>query len=45
MSKDFNHTGKSMRKWALGSMASSYIRLKFSDSHPLANASAGVAAD
>jgi poly(beta-D-mannuronate) lyase len=22
MSKDFNHTGKSMRKWALGSMAS-----------------------
>ena len=37
MSKDFNHTGKSMRKWALGSMASAYIRLKFSDSHPLAN--------
>lgn len=37
MSRDFNHTGKSMRKWALGSMASAYIRLKFSDSHPLAN--------
>jgi poly(beta-D-mannuronate) lyase len=37
MSKDFNHTGKSMRKWALGSMASAYMRLKFSDSHPLAN--------
>ncbi|RON01994.1 poly(beta-D-mannuronate) lyase [Pseudomonas brassicacearum] len=36
MSRDFNHTGKSMRKWALGSMASAYIRLKFSDSHPLA---------
>ncbi|AZC80180.1 mannuronate-specific alginate lyase [Pseudomonas chlororaphis] len=36
MSKDFNHTGKSMRKWALGSMASAYLRLKFSDSHPLA---------
>lgn len=36
MSKDFNHTGKSMRKWALGSMASAYIRLKFSDSRPLA---------
>ena len=35
MSKDFNHTGKSMRKWALGSMASAYVRLKFSDSHPL----------
>ncbi|MDP9501641.1 mannuronate-specific alginate lyase [Pseudomonas protegens] len=37
MSKDFNHTGKSMRKWALGSMASAYLRLKFSDSHPLAS--------
>ena len=37
MSKDFNHTGKSMRKWALGSLASSYVRLKFSDSQPLAN--------
>jgi poly(beta-D-mannuronate) lyase len=36
-SKDFNHTGKSMRKWALGSMSSAYLRLKFSDSHPLAN--------
>ncbi|MDE1164961.1 MAG: mannuronate-specific alginate lyase [Pseudomonas sp.] len=36
MSKDFNHTGKSMRKWALGSMSSAYLRLKFSDSHPLA---------
>ncbi|WP_397449685.1 mannuronate-specific alginate lyase [Pseudomonas sp. NA-150] len=35
-SKDFNHTGKSMRKWALGSMSSSYLHLKFSDSHPLA---------
>ncbi|GFM60851.1 alginate lyase [Pseudomonas cichorii] len=36
-SREFNHTGKSMRKWALGSMASSYLRLKFSESHPLAN--------
>jgi len=35
MSKDFNHTGKSMRKWALGSISSSYLRLKFSESHPL----------
>lgn len=35
-SKDFNHTGKSMRKWALGSMSASYLRLKFSESHPLA---------
>ncbi len=37
MSKDFNHTGKSMRKWALGSMASAYVRLKFSESQPLAS--------
>jgi poly(beta-D-mannuronate) lyase len=36
-STDFNHTGKSMRKWALGSMASAYLRLKFSDSQPLAD--------
>ncbi|WP_268944806.1 mannuronate-specific alginate lyase [Pseudomonas sp. KNUC1026] len=34
-STDFNHTGKSMRKWALGSMSSSYLRLKFSSAHPL----------
>jgi poly(beta-D-mannuronate) lyase len=31
-----NHTGKSMRKWALGSIASAYLRLKFCGSHPLA---------
>jgi poly(beta-D-mannuronate) lyase len=36
-SRDFNHTGKSMRKWALGSIASAYLRLKFSSSHPLAS--------
>lgn len=36
-STEFNHTGKSMRKWALGSMASAYLRLKFSDSQPLAD--------
>lgn len=36
-STDFNHTGKSMRKWALGSMSSSYLRLKFSESNPLAS--------
>ncbi|WP_236658354.1 mannuronate-specific alginate lyase [Pseudomonas knackmussii] len=35
-STDFNHTGKSMRKWALGSLSSSYLRLKFSSSRPLA---------
>ncbi len=37
LSTDFNHTGKSMRKWALGSVASAYLRLKFSESKPLAN--------
>lgn len=36
MSTDYNHTGKSMRKWALGSMSSAYLRLKFSNSQPLA---------
>lgn len=36
-SLEFNHTGKSMRKWALGSMSAAYLRLKFSDSRPLAN--------
>ncbi|WP_248917358.1 mannuronate-specific alginate lyase [Pseudomonas entomophila] len=36
MSSDYNHTGKSMRKWALGSMSGSWLRLKFSNSQPLA---------
>ncbi|CAD5108480.1 mannuronate-specific alginate lyase [Zestomonas carbonaria] len=36
LSTDFNHTGKSMRKWALGSLASAWLRLKFSESQPLA---------
>lgn len=36
MSTDYNHTGKSMRKWALGSLSSSWLRLKFSNAHPLA---------
>ncbi|GAB7527764.1 mannuronate-specific alginate lyase [Pseudomonas sp. 3A(2025)] len=36
-SQQYNHTGKSMRKWALGSMSGAYLRLKFSDSMPLAN--------
>lgn len=31
-----NHTGKSVRKWALASLASAYVRLKFSVSQPLA---------
>lgn len=30
------HTGKSMRKWALGSVAGAYLRLKFSASQPMA---------
>ncbi|MDR0736853.1 MAG: mannuronate-specific alginate lyase [Zoogloeaceae bacterium] len=36
MSTDFNHTGKSMRKWSLGSLASAWLSLKFSVSQPLA---------
>ena len=36
MSTHYNHTGKSMRKWALGSMSGSWLRLKFSNSQPLA---------
>ncbi len=36
MSSSYNHTGKSMRKWALGSMSGSWLRLKFSRSQPLA---------
>lgn len=35
MGEASTHTGKSMRKWALGSVASSYLRLKFSASRPL----------
>ena len=36
LSTHSNHTGKSMRKWALGSLAGAYLRLKFSNSQPLA---------
>ncbi|SMF53018.1 MULTISPECIES: mannuronate-specific alginate lyase [unclassified Pseudomonas] len=36
LSTDYNHTGKSMRKWALGSMSGSWLRLKFSNAQPLA---------
>lgn len=31
-----NHTGKSMRKWTLGSLSGAWLRLKFSGSQPLA---------
>ncbi|MDB5985981.1 MAG: algL [Nevskia sp.] len=31
-----NHTGKSIRKWTLASLAGAYLRLKFSASQPLA---------
>ncbi|SFB23839.1 mannuronate-specific alginate lyase [Azotobacter beijerinckii] len=37
LSTEYNHTGKSMRKWALGSLAGAYLRLKFSSSQPLAD--------
>ncbi|MBD9485108.1 mannuronate-specific alginate lyase [Pseudomonas sp. PDM14] len=36
LSTEGNHTGKSIRKWALGSLSSAYLRLKFSESRPLA---------
>lgn len=37
------HTGKSMRKWALGSVASAWLRLKFSTSDPLDRYAAEIA--
>ena len=40
-----SHTGKSMRKWALGSVAASYLRLKFSASQPLAHVDSEKVAD
>lgn len=33
--KTDDHTGKAQRKWALGSLASAYLRVKFSVSRPL----------
>ncbi len=36
LSTDFNHTGKSMRKWALGSLSGAWLQLKFSNARPLA---------
>ncbi len=36
-SEQFNHTGKSIRKWALGSLAGAWLHLKFSESQPLAD--------
>lgn len=36
LSEEYNHTGKSVRKWALGSLSAAYLRLKFSTSQPLA---------
>ncbi|NBA94862.1 mannuronate-specific alginate lyase [Pseudomonas sp. R5(2019)] len=35
LSTTYTHTGKSMRKWALGSVSSAYLRLKYSRSRPL----------
>lgn len=35
MGQAITHTGKSVRKWAMGSVASAYLRLKFSVSRPL----------
>lgn len=36
LSEEHNHTGMSVRKWTLGSLAGAYLRLKFSTSRPLA---------
>lgn len=36
LSEEYNHTGMSVRKWTLGSLAGAYLRLKFSNSQPLA---------
>lgn len=35
LGKAANHTGAAVRKWALASIASAYVRLKFSRSQPL----------
>jgi poly(beta-D-mannuronate) lyase len=35
LSQQYSHSGKSLRKWALGSIASAYLRLKYSRSQPL----------
>ena len=32
-----NHTGRSLRKWTLGTLSSAYLRLEFSSSKPLAD--------
>jgi poly(beta-D-mannuronate) lyase len=37
LSTDSDHTGKAVRKWALASLASAWLRLKFSGSGPLKN--------
>lgn len=34
-STETNHTGKSMRKWALASLSSAWLQLQFSPLHPL----------
>lgn len=34
-SRDTNHPGRSMRKWALASLSGAWLYLKFSPSHPL----------
>ena len=35
LSEDYNHTGMSVRKWTLGSLAGAYLKLKMSRSQPL----------
>lgn len=42
LGKAENHTGAAVRKWALGSIASAYLRLKFSSSQPLLTRGASI---
>ncbi len=37
LNDEHNHTGMSVRKWTLGSLAGAYLQLKFSTSQPLAS--------
>lgn len=39
-----NHTGKSMRKWALASLSGAWLRLQFSSTQPLAQSAPQAAA-
>ncbi|MGE3296595.1 MAG: mannuronate-specific alginate lyase [Porticoccaceae bacterium] len=42
LGKAESHTGAAVRKWALGSIAAAYLRLKFSSSRPLLTRGASI---